>query len=141
MKSKASRFTLFRFALLNGGGIICLGVLIGLLSCAPLKKTTPKDHKQPLETPGAEFVAEEDPNVEVRLGESSLKTFVETPAVEANFQHCCGNLEFKMEVDCQDQLRRCYTYESGKWTQTFGRRCKEELGEECYQRLCNEVCN
>lgn len=117
----------------------------GLFSCLPRKKSPPIENQQPLETPRADVVSEEERGakhgVEVNLGQSKLESFIETPPVETRFKHCCGNLDFKMEVDCQDQLRRCYEYKNGSWTQTFGRRCKEELGELCYQKLCNEVCN
>lgn len=67
--------------------------------------------------------------------------FVSTPAVEQGFTHCCGTLDYKMEVECGDRLKRCYIQEDGQWKQTYGRHCKRNLGDSCYLHLCDDACS
>ena len=65
---------------------------------------------------------------------------VAQPGFEEGFTHCCGDVEFAMQVDCSDRLLRCYTSEQGNWKQTYGRNCKSALGPGCYERGCISVC-
>ncbi len=67
-------------------------------------------------------------------------SFVE-PGLEVGFTHCCGDVEYVMQVDCSDRLMRCYANESDGWQQTYGRSCKEALGQGCYERGCVSVCD
>jgi hypothetical protein len=60
--------------------------------------------------------------------------------VEAGFTFCCGSDHFRMEIECGEMLKRCYEHKGGTWRQTYGRHCKEQLGESCYLELCDSKC-
>lgn len=62
------------------------------------------------------------------------------PGIEDGFTHCCGNAEYVMEMDCSDRLLRCYKRSGDSWKQTFGKHCRNALGEECYLQQCNTIC-
>lgn len=63
------------------------------------------------------------------------------PGFEEGFTHCCGDLEYVMQIDCSDRLLRCYANEEQGWHQTYGRNCKSALGSSCYERGCISVCD
>jgi hypothetical protein len=63
----------------------------------------------------------------------------DTP-VESGFTHCCGSARYRMEIECGEMLKRCYEYSGGGWHQTYGRHCKEQLGEACYLEDCDAKC-
>ncbi len=60
--------------------------------------------------------------------------------VEAGFVHCCGNGSYRIEIDCSQMMKRCYTSETGTWHQTYGRHCRASLGESCYLEDCEANC-
>lgn len=60
--------------------------------------------------------------------------------VEAGFVHCCGNGTYRIEIDCSQMMKRCYTSETGSWQQTYGRHCRASLGESCYLQDCDAKC-
>jgi hypothetical protein len=62
-------------------------------------------------------------------------------ATEPGFTYCCGNADFKLEIECGIRLKRCYTRRpGGGWEHTFGRYCKQELGDACYMSACEQRC-
>jgi hypothetical protein len=60
--------------------------------------------------------------------------------VEAGFTHCCGSEQYRIEIECGEMLKRCYENKGGIWRQTYGRHCKEQLGEACYLERCDAKC-
>lgn len=60
--------------------------------------------------------------------------------VEPGFTNCCGTERYRMEIECGEMLKRCYENQGGTWRQTYGRHCKEELGEACYLEDCDAKC-
>lgn len=50
------------------------------------------------------------------------------PGVEEGFYHCCGDANYKMEIDCSINQLRCYEGKRGRWKYTYGRVCKTALG-------------
>jgi hypothetical protein len=71
---------------------------------------------------------------------SEARTGPIKPGFELGFTHCCGDYDYVMQVDCGEQLLRCYANESSGWKQTYGRNCKNALGAGCYERGCLDVC-
>jgi hypothetical protein len=61
-------------------------------------------------------------------------------AVEAGFTHCCGNAEFRIEIQCSQMLKRCYESKQGGWKATYGRHCLKSLGQDCYLSECDSRC-
>lgn len=61
-------------------------------------------------------------------------------AVEAGFTHCCGNDEYRIEIDCGGMVKRCYQSKHGDWKQTYGRHCLKALGQDCYLAECDSRC-
>lgn len=62
------------------------------------------------------------------------------PGLEAGFAYCCGDDDFRMEIECSDGLLRCYKRSGKRWKQTFGRHCKSSLNQQCYEQTCARVC-
>lgn len=62
------------------------------------------------------------------------------PGLEPGFMHCCGDTEYMMEVDCSERLMRCYSNTGDHWKQTYGRHCKQNLGQACYLEACVVAC-
>ncbi len=60
--------------------------------------------------------------------------------IEAGFVNCCGNGSYRIEIDCNQMMKRCYTNETGTWRQTYGRHCRASLGESCYLQDCDAKC-
>ena len=60
--------------------------------------------------------------------------------VEVGFTHCCGSERYRIEIECGEMLKRCYENKGGTWRQTYGRHCKEQLGEGCYLEECDAKC-
>ena len=61
-------------------------------------------------------------------------------AVEPGFTHCCGNDQFRIEIDCNQMVKRCYESKKGEWKQTYGRHCLKSLGQDCYLSECDSRC-
>jgi hypothetical protein len=57
------------------------------------------------------------------------------------FTYCCGNSDFKLAIQCNDGIKRCYEQTDTGWSQTYGRHCKKWLGETCYLQTCERVCD
>ena len=64
----------------------------------------------------------------------------EQAPVEVGFTPCCGSARYRIEIECGEMLKRCYEYQGGSWRQTYGRHCKEQLGEGCYLEDCDAKC-
>jgi hypothetical protein len=60
--------------------------------------------------------------------------------IEPGFTHCCGSERYRIEIECGEMLKRCYENHGGLWRQTYGRHCKEQLGEACYLEECDAKC-
>lgn len=60
--------------------------------------------------------------------------------IEAGFVNCCGNASYRIEIDCSQMMKRCYSNETGSWRQTYGRHCRASLGESCYLADCDAKC-
>lgn len=60
--------------------------------------------------------------------------------VEPGFTPCCGSARYRIEIECGEMLKRCYEFSGGRWRQTYGRHCKEQLGEGCYLENCDAKC-
>lgn len=61
-------------------------------------------------------------------------------AVEPGFTHCCGNDQFRIEIECGQMVKRCYESKQGGWKQTYGRHCLKSLGQDCYLSECDSRC-
>jgi hypothetical protein len=72
--------------------------------------------------------------------EGSGEGAADLSAVEPGFTPCCGSARYRMEIECGEMLKRCYEYKNGGWKQTYGRHCKEQLGESCYLEDCDSKC-
>lgn len=114
--------------------------LVSLAGCAGAGNGTTPAPASSSPAPEAAPAADPAPTPAPREPDPSA-SFVMTAPVESGFKHCCGNLELKMEVQCGDRLKRCYVRQDGRWLQTFGRHCKQELGASCYLHTCDEVCS
>ena len=62
------------------------------------------------------------------------------PSTEPGFTHCCGNPDYKLEIDCADNLIRCYENTDQGWKYTYGRLCKQNLDSACYLNGCDDSC-
>lgn len=62
------------------------------------------------------------------------------PGIESGFAHCCGNDQYRMEIECSEGLLRCYQWTGGRWKQTYGKHCKSALDQQCYEQTCARVC-
>jgi len=51
-----------------------------------------------------------------------------------------GATSYRIEIDCSQMMKRCYTNETGTWQQTYGRHCRASLGESCYLADCDAKC-
>jgi hypothetical protein len=60
--------------------------------------------------------------------------------VEPGFTYCCGDDQMRMEILCGDMLKRCYQKVGGRWKQTYGRHCRERLGDSCFLEDCDAKC-
>jgi hypothetical protein len=60
---------------------------------------------------------------------------------EPGFLFCCGGARFKLEIDCDQRLMRCYEKRGQGWAQTFGRHCKRALAPDCYLHTCDARCD
>lgn len=59
---------------------------------------------------------------------------------EPDFTYCCGDASYKLEIECEAGLMRCYEYRVDGWHYTYGRHCKEHLGQICYMTGCDDKC-
>ncbi len=62
------------------------------------------------------------------------------PGLETGFAYCCGEGQYKMEIDCSEGLVRCYRLTGGRWQQTYGQHCKSTLDTQRYEQACAKVC-
>ncbi len=68
-------------------------------------------------------------------------SYVEIGAgLESGFAHCCGDDQYKLEIECSDGLMRCYQKKRKRWKQTYGKHCKSSLDQQCYEKTCARVC-
>ena len=75
---------------------------------------------------------------EIKLDDGS---YVELSAgIESGFAHCCGDDQYRMEIECSDGLLRCYRRTGQRWEQTYGKYCKAALDQQCYEQTCVRVC-
>ena len=72
--------------------------------------------------------------------EPAVQQAVVMSPVETGFTHCCGSERYRIEIECGEMLKRCYENKGGRWRQTYGRHCKETLGEACYLEDCDSKC-
>ncbi len=69
-------------------------------------------------------------------------TYVEIrPGLESGFAHCCGDEQYRMEIECSDGLLRCYQQTGKRWKQTYGNHCESALDQQCYEQACTSVCD
>jgi len=61
-------------------------------------------------------------------------------ASEPDSIYCCGNSRYKLEIDCDAGLMRCYELVDGIWHYTYGRHCKKHLSPACYFSGCDDKC-
>lgn len=103
-------------------------LLVGALLClaCPGAKAPPPAAPPPAAPPAAAPAAEPAPAA--------------VSPVEAGFTHCCGNGSYRIEIDCNQMMKRCYSNETGSWRQTYGRHCRASLGESCYLADCDAKC-
>jgi hypothetical protein len=109
--------------MIRRGGLAIAALL--LVAC-PGAKAPPPAPPEP--APAIEPIAEPAPSPAL------------VQAVEAGFTHCCGNSSFRIEIDCGQMVKRCYSNETGDWRQTYGRHCRRTLGESCYLEDCDAKC-
>ncbi len=115
---RARRFTAVRRALLAA-------LLVGVVAC-PGAKAPPPAPPEPAPEPLPPPAPAPQPEAVV--------------PVESGFVHCCGNGSYRIEIDCSQMMKRCYTKETGSWRQTYGRHCRASLGESCYLQDCDAKC-
>ena len=109
-----------------------LGALFLLLLSACVVQPTPAQVQPQVATP-----QQPTPRI-IRL---EAGTYLEIrPGMEPGFTHCCGNSDYMIQMDCSDQLMRCYESNDGHWKQTYGKYCKHALRRECYLVTCSLVC-
>jgi len=114
-----------------GAALLALAALVLFACPAPHPAPAPEPPPSGPE-PAPSWLEEPAPPVEPAVA-------VVAP-VEAGFTFCCGSEKFRMEIQCGEMLKRCYENKRGKWRQTYGRHCKEKLGESCYLELCEAKC-
>lgn len=121
---------------------VSIAMFVVLATLAGCAGTATQPAPEPTTAAPAAPAAAPEPVEAAEEPESSPQaSFVATPAVDPGFTHCCGDLHYKMEVDCGDRLKRCYVREGGEWKQTYGRHCKSQLGSACYLHLCDDACD
>lgn len=59
---------------------------------------------------------------------------------QPGFVFCCGDGNLKIEIACDDMIKRCYEKRGARWRATYGRHCKSALGEACYLEECEARC-
>ncbi len=119
----------------GGDGKIAAALLaaavLGLLACPSQQAGGPP--------PAAPSGPEPPPDWLTRPDAPVQQAVVMSP-VEAGFTHCCGSERYRIEIECGEMLKRCYENKGGTWRQTYGRHCKEQLGEGCYLEECDAKC-
>lgn len=88
-------------------------------------------------------VADEGTNGQALLDPRELPPKVDDIAPtesEPEFTYCCGNASYKLEIECEAGLMRCYVYRDEGWHYTYGRHCKKHLGQICYLNGCDDKC-
>lgn len=125
-------------------GVIALVVACTLPACAIGPGQAPPSQRQASTSPAPHSY---DPARPFAKGDRAAPVSVmqETrqpePGLEQGFIHCCGDVDYAMQVDCSDRLMRCYENDLSGWQQTYGRSCKEALGQGCYEQGCLSVCD
>ncbi len=107
---------------------VVIAAAVGLLAC-PMRQGGPP--------PGAGPGGGPAPGWASGAGAESAEAL---SPVEPGFTNCCGTERYRMEIECGEMLKRCYENQSGIWRQTYGRHCKEQLGEACYLEDCDAKC-
>ena len=103
---------------------------VSVAGCASPRQPSPSAPPPVVEPAG-------EPATLDRVIELEDGTYVEiVPGLETGFAHCCGDEHYMMEVECSEGLLRCYTSETGRWKQTYGKHCKHSLDSECYEKTC-----
>ncbi|HLU66170.1 MAG TPA: hypothetical protein VKZ63_07830 [Kofleriaceae bacterium] len=112
-----------------GGNVVraALVIAVALVAACPGASPTPPGPAAPIAAPGA-------------APAPAVEQPTEVQAVEAGFTHCCGNASYRIEIECGNMVKRCYSSETGAWRQTYGRHCLASLGEACYLQDCDAKC-
>ncbi|HTE54914.1 MAG TPA: hypothetical protein VK698_28870 [Kofleriaceae bacterium] len=110
-------------------GAAVVAAALALIAC-PAQQGGPP----PAEPAGA------DPSPAWASGGPAASPAVALAPVEAGFTNCCGTERYRIEIECGEMLKRCYENQGGTWRQTYGRHCKENLGEACYLEDCDAKC-
>jgi len=113
-----------------GAALLAASALV-LLACPARQGAVPPAGPPPGAEPSPTWAAASVPAAEPAV--------VMAP-VEAGFTHCCGSERYRIEIECGEMLKRCYENKGGRWRQTYGRHCKETLGEACYLEDCDSKC-
>lgn len=59
----------------------------------------------------------------------------------AGYVYCCGNQDYRLEIGCADLDMKCYEHTPEGWRWTYGRHCKDQLGQACYLNGCDQRCD
>lgn len=81
-----------------------------------------------------------DPSPSWSSGTSPEAPGLALAPIEAGFTNCCSTDQYRIEIECGEMLKRCYENQNGVWRQTYGRHCKEHLGQSCYLEDCDAKC-
>ena len=81
-----------------------------------------------------------DPSPTWASGASATGASEALAPIEAGFTNCCSTERYRIEIECGEMLKRCYEQQDGLWRQTYGRHCKEHLGESFYLEDCDAKC-
>jgi hypothetical protein len=110
-------------------GALLVAAALALAAC-PTQQGGPP----PAAPPGS------DPSPSWSSGPSGEASSVALAPIEAGFTNCCSTEQYRIEIECGEMLKRCYEQQNGMWRQTYGRHCKEHLGESCYLEDCDAKC-
>jgi hypothetical protein len=113
------------------GAALLAATALGLLACPSQRAAGPPAPPPSGPEPSPDWLAESVPAAEPAVA---------MDPVEAGFTHCCGSERYRIEIECGEMLKRCYEKKGSTWRQTYGRHCKEELGEDCYLQDCDAKC-
>jgi len=116
----------------NLGAALLAASALGLLACPARQGAVPPAGPPPGAEPSPTWAAASVP--------AAAEPAVVMAPVEAGFTHCCGSERYRIEIECGEMLKRCYENKGGRWRQTYGRHCKETLGEACYLEDCDSKC-
>lgn len=113
---------------------LSLSLMAMLLACVV-------ESPPPAAPPRAPAPAPEPAEIEAAPVAVAVAPVVARPAaIEAGYEHCCGNGRFRLEIGCGYLDLRCYQRTPAGWQRTYGRHCKEQLGMACYLNGCDNRC-